>query len=286
MTEHRVRCGKLRLNVAAASEYGPPLFLLHGVTRRWQDWLTVLPAFATRWGTTAVDLRGHGRSDRAPKPDDYRVADYVADIAKLVKKHAESPAILVGHSLGAMVAAAVAAEIPKRVCGLVLEDPTYEMTGVRRDETSFPDLFRAFAIAAGSDRDAATLAAELAAAPVRVAGRAEPVAMVTLRDPASLRFSAASLKRLDPAVLVPASDGRWLDGYDVTATLAAVRCPTLIVQADFAAGGALPDDYAVELAGQVPDATLVRLPGVGHNAHAAAPEAFLKVVLPFLGALE
>ena len=62
-----------------------------------------------------------------------------------------------------------------------------------------------------------------------------------LRDRASLAWSAQCLSQLDPEVLTPVIEGRWLDGYDFPDALSRVRCPTLLLQADPSAGGALTD---------------------------------------------
>jgi pimeloyl-ACP methyl ester carboxylesterase len=272
------------LNFAAWSAAGPDLLLLHGVGRRWQDWLTVVPALAMRWNVWALDLRGHGHSARTPGA--YRVIDYVEDVARFVTEHLERPAILVGHSLGSMVAAAVAARVPERILGVVLEDPTFEMTASRLGETSFPDVWRAFQAEAGSSDDPGTIARRLSVAPIGVPGQPGPVPLGRLRDAVSLRFSAWCLQALDPEALVTPLAGRWLDGYDVAATLNAVGCPTLLLQGEFALGGALPDAYAQELAGAIPDVTPLKLADVGHNIHGTQPEAFLRVVVPFLATLE
>jgi pimeloyl-ACP methyl ester carboxylesterase len=277
--------GPVILNIAVGPPSGAPLLLLHGVTRRWQDFQPILPALAFEHRVAAFDLRGHGRSGRTLGA--YRVADYAGDVVAYLRARADDgPAVVLGHSLGAMVAAAVAAEAPALVRAVVLEDPTFEMTGRRREETSFPDLFRAFRRHAGSTRPVAEIAAELAEAPIRVPGRPRPARLGELRDAVGLRASAACLKRLDPDVLAAPLEGRWLDGYDVPATLARVGCPTLLVRGDFAAGGALPEDYAAELVAAIRDLADVRLPGVGHNVHGTQPEGFTRLVLGFLGSLD
>jgi pimeloyl-ACP methyl ester carboxylesterase len=58
-----------------------------------------------------------------------------------------------------------------------------------------------------------------------------------------------------------------------------------MLQGDFLAGGALPDHYAAELAGLIPDAIPLKFPGVGHNIHGTHPDAVLRAVIPFLASL-
>jgi pimeloyl-ACP methyl ester carboxylesterase len=280
LRETPFEAGAVRLNVAAGPASGPPIVLLHGVTRRWQDFFPLLPALAARWQVLAPDARGHGRSGRTP--GGYRVVDYVPDVLALLAGLDEPPIVL-GHSLGGMLAAAAAAS--GRVRALVLEDPTFEMTGRRIGETAFPDLFRAYRAWAGSGRPVDEIAAALAEAPVATPGGGTR-RLGDLRDPASLRHSAACLRRLDPEVLEPALAGRWLDGYDVARTLGRIACPTLLLRGDPAAGGALPEAYAAEIAAAIPGCLSIRLAGLGHNLHADGPGAMLRVMLPFLASLE
>jgi pimeloyl-ACP methyl ester carboxylesterase len=269
------------LHASVGPRNGPPLVLLHGVTRAGRDWDILLPALLPRWTVHAFDQRGHGRSGRATGA--YRVTDYADDAVAYVRGLDEA-AVVVGHSLGAMVAAAVAARLPDRVHAVALEDPTFEMTGRRIDETGFADLFRAYFPHAGSDRPISEIVAALAAEPVRTpTGERAPLG--TIRDAAALRFIAACLRRLDPGVLSIILEGRWLDGYDAADMLRNVACPALFLQADFTAGGALPDEYANELADMIAECSLVKLFGIGHNIHGTQPGAVLRVLLPFLASL-
>ncbi len=284
MRESTFCASSVELNVARGVNEGPPVVLLHGMTRRWQDFTSILPALESRWHVVGVDLRGHGRSGRADGA--YRVIDYVADVVELLRETLSEPAILIGHSLGSMVAAAVAAQVPGRVRAVVLEDPTFEMTGGRIAEGSFLDLFQAFEPLAGSNRPLNEIARELAESRIHVPGRIDKVRLGDLRNAVSLLFTASCLRCVDPRAFRSAIAGQWLDGYDVAATLGQIGCPTLMLQGDPAVGGALPDDYALELASHIRGGVHIRIPGVGHNIHAEQPEAMLRLVLPFLSSLE
>lgn len=275
------------LRVAESGSQGPPIVLLHGVTRRWQDWLLVLPYLMPAWRVFALDLRGHGRSSRTPGA--YRVADYVPDVVDFLERGIGSSesAIVFGHSLGGNVAALAASEAPTRVRGLVLEDPPLEMAGPRLAETPFPSYFRAFAPHAGSDRPLSAIAADLAETPVDAPLRAGTVRMGDIRDAVSIRVSAAGLKRLDPAVLEPALAGVWTeDSPDLDLQLALIACPTLLVQADPTLGGILPDDHAAEMTARIPDCLHLKLRGLGHNLHSTATETLMRLVIPFLSSLD
>jgi pimeloyl-ACP methyl ester carboxylesterase len=269
-----------RLHAIRHGDGGRPTLLLHGVTRRSDDWLGLMPQLAVFGRTIAVDQRGHGRSSRVP--GQYRVMDYVQDAIQLMEARFDRPGFLIGHSLGAMVAAGAAAARPGRVAAVVLEDPTFEMTGKRIHETAFASLFQAFRVWAGTSRGVEHVARALSETMIQVPGQGHAVALGTIRDPVSIRYTAACLKQLDPAVLEVALAGRWLEGYDVQETLSRLHCPVLMLQGDWGAGGALPDDYACHIASFCPDLTHVKLAGVGHTIHSTVPDRFLSAVIPFL----
>jgi 3-oxoadipate enol-lactonase len=104
---------------AAPGRGGPPVVLLHALGETGRTWEPVRQAFAGR-PTYAVDLRGHGDSDR---PGDYSVLLMRDDVVGLLDALGLDRVSVVAHSLGAMVACLVAEAVPDRVGTLVLEDP-------------------------------------------------------------------------------------------------------------------------------------------------------------------
>jgi esterase len=96
----------------------PAVVFLPGAGATAATWDAVACGLVPR-RTVAVDLRGHGASDR---PGRYSVADMAADVAALIPRVAPGAVDLVGHSLGGLVALRVAAAAPELVRRLVLED--------------------------------------------------------------------------------------------------------------------------------------------------------------------
>ena len=97
-----------------------PSYLLHGLSANSTSWAPVIARTAREWRSYALDLRGHGRSARTPGR--YRLDDYIDDADRLLQVIGE-PAVVVGHSLGAVVAASLAQDRHPLVAAVFLEDP-------------------------------------------------------------------------------------------------------------------------------------------------------------------
>src|ERR1017187_7639229 len=100
LVERTFDTGEVRLNYAEGPANGPPLVLLHGLGRRWQVFLPVIPALSLRWHIFAPDLRGHGKSSHVV--GESRGTQYSEDIPCLLREGVAAPAVVFGHSLGGM----------------------------------------------------------------------------------------------------------------------------------------------------------------------------------------
>lgn len=258
---------------------GPSLLLLHGVTRCGQDWQPLMPALSAHWKVVTVDQRGHGES---PRGRNYSVADYVADAVRLVRDELATPLVIFGHSLGAMVAAAVAAELPQWVRGIVLEDPPFHTMGNRITGSLWQSQFIGMREAArrGGGIDEITDALADIRLPCDGGGYKR---LGEVRDRDSLQWSAHCLSRIDPEVLTPVIQGCWLDGYDMHAVFSGIQCPTLLLQADPSAGGALIDADAEATCAAIASCQLVRFSGCGHQLHRDRPAEVLQALEEFAG---
>jgi pimeloyl-ACP methyl ester carboxylesterase len=279
LTEQSFTTGIVAINYAEGPPSGPPLVLLHGVTGRWQSFLSVIPALALRWHIYALDFRGHGRSGRVA--DAYRFVDYAQDTLAFLRNQVHQPAILLGHSLGAMVALQIAAQAPDSVQAVVLEDPPLYASGTRLSELGalaaseralpFSKLLVAYRDLASSNRSLEEVASTLADIRPDM-------------DAAARR--AKTLLQTDPAVLTPILDGHEREGYDTDALLQRIACPVLLLQGNPTLGGQLEDRDAEHASALLAHCTFVRMPGVGHLIHEAPqPELFRRVAIDFLESL-
>ncbi len=97
---------------------GKPIFLLHGLTGTHEYFAPLAIRLSQTNRVIAPDLLGFGRS---PWPDiSYTVDDHLAAIEAVLPKE---PFVLIGHSMGALLALEFARRNPERVAGLVLISP-------------------------------------------------------------------------------------------------------------------------------------------------------------------
>lgn len=98
----------------------PAVVLLHGIGGGGPgDWDAVAESLADRWRVYVLDQRGHGRSDRS---GDYSIESLVADVHGFLHTLGLKQAVMIGHSLGGVVAYLFAARHPERVTALIVED--------------------------------------------------------------------------------------------------------------------------------------------------------------------
>ena len=284
MHERDFDCGQLRLCAAVSPDNGPPFVLLHGVTRNWRDWRPVLPELMSRWKVFALDHRGHGGSERCAS--DYRVADFAADALAFVQRHTRGRVVLWGHSLGAMVAAVVAARAPDRIAALVLEDPPGTLLASGIVESRYSLQFTGTRRLLDEKLDATALAERLAGLPVQHPHDGRIVEFREIRDAAALRFGAECLVKMDTAVLDVLLAGRWLEGLDWFGELPRIVCPTLLLRADPNCGGMLSEAEAAHIARVIPHCRRVERPDLGHSLHSVDPQGTLAVVRDFLASLD
>ena len=97
----------------------PAAVLLHGLGEGASSWDLVEPRFSVRFRVVAVDLRGHGASDR---PAEYSFPLMRDDVIGVLDALGLVDVVLVGHSMGGTVAYLVASARPDLVARLVVED--------------------------------------------------------------------------------------------------------------------------------------------------------------------
>jgi pimeloyl-ACP methyl ester carboxylesterase len=128
----------LRLSYLAGGDPGAsPLVLLHALGQDATSWDAVTAGLAPHFSLFALDLRGHGASDRPGVYSHEAMRDDVVGVLDALDLH---DVVLVGHSLGGAVGYLVAMQQPDRVARLVVEDvvPPFPQERPVRDRPATP----------------------------------------------------------------------------------------------------------------------------------------------------
>ncbi|MDO8860263.1 alpha/beta hydrolase [Haliea sp. E1-2-M8] len=112
----------------------PVALCMHGLTRNSADFAGLAPHLAQRYRVLVADQRGRGRSDYDPAPANYQPGTYVQDMFALLDSQGVEQALLVGTSMGGLMAMLMAAMQPARVSGIILNDigPVVDPAGLER----------------------------------------------------------------------------------------------------------------------------------------------------------
>lgn len=118
-----IAVGDLRFSMrvwhAVDKDKKTPSVLLHATGKTGRDWDVIASGLSAERTVYAVDLRGHGASDW---PGTYSLNLFAQDVIGILDQLDTGAVDLVGHSLGGLVACAVAAERQRHIRKLVLED--------------------------------------------------------------------------------------------------------------------------------------------------------------------
>lgn len=254
--------------LAGPSDATETILFVHGLGGAQSSWTSVLGDFADRYRIAAIDLLGHGGSDKpAPESTDYSIAGLAAVLGEVIEKLELAPAIVVGHSLGGAAALRLALDRPKLIRGLVLVSSAglgSEISGALLDR-----------IEAEPSRDEARRLLELFFADRRFVldrGIDEMYAnrAATGADAAIKAIGAAAFSR----------EGQRETFLDQVGTL---ETPVLLIWGERDA--VVPASHAVAAAAAVPSAWLEIIEGSGHVPQVDAAPAFSGVVNRWLAAL-
>jgi pimeloyl-ACP methyl ester carboxylesterase len=237
--------------------------LVHGVMALAETWWRIGPALAARgWRVVAVDLPGHAGDVRRDG-----ALDLDALVAGVVARLDGPVDLLVGHSLGAIVALGLFGRDPGAARALVLEEPP----GLGAVDLG--------ALATGIVHDAAAVRLDRATLVARER-EANP-----RWDPGDVERSVRGIEEADGDAIVAALRGplRW----DLAALLAGVHAPTLVLAAPDAPGRFPPEPRSAlrgadrqAVRGALAPERFVEIES-GHCLHRDDPQRWLEVVDDF-----
>ena len=236
---------------------GPPLVLLHALGTNLTLWDDILPLFPPGLRILRVDLRGHGASDVARPP--YAMGALIRDVERAMDHFALKDAVVLGLSLGGMVAQGLATKRLDLVRALILSNTAARIGAADLWHARIADI-RATGLQAYAD-----------GAMERMFGRnwrAEPGmprirAMLTSTHPDGWTGCAAAIA-----------------GTDFYTPTAALRLPTLAIAG--ANDGSTPPDLVRETADLIPGSQFRLIRGAGHFPLVEKPAEYAAIIGTFL----
>ena len=266
--EHDVLINNRRIHYVDIGS-GPAILLVHGLGGSWQWWLKNLPDLATHARVIAVDLAGFGDSELTTSDDPY--AGQITMLTGLLDVLGIQDTIVVGHSMGGLVAVKLAAEYPDRVRGLLL----VSAGGAPLNPFHLAVMTSAFRMFS-----AVFAIPDLADKVARHRVLRKGFLSAGFTDPASVspEMAIEIIPRMRTPRFLPAVKAAAVGLSGIN--LADVRCPCQLVWG--ANDLALPLPAAYDLAEALPDARLSIFDDVAHCAMIEAPERFNEVLINFV----
>ncbi|MGH9671643.1 MAG: alpha/beta fold hydrolase [Bryobacteraceae bacterium] len=238
--------------IERGDDSGTPVIFLHGYSDSWRSFQLVLPYLPASIRAFALTQRGHGNAGRPV--NGYRTRDFAADLAGFMDTAGLADAVIVGHSMGGLIAQRFALDYPDRVRGLVLAGTAASLRRFKEVQELWEDFIsqlrdpidRAFV----SDFQRSTLA--------------RPVPRAYLKT--VIRESLKAPARVWRSVM------NDMLGEDPSYELRRIKAPTLMLWGE-------RDTYCPQrereyLASAIAGSRSILYPGAGHALHWEEPERF------------
>lgn len=256
----------------------PRVIALHGWLDNAASFLPLLPHLP-ELDLLLLDLPGHGHSAHLPVGAEYGLATHLYAVLDAADALGWERFALLGHSMGAAIAALVAAAVPPRVERLAL----IETLGPLAEpvETTATRLQQAVAVARARPAGAALRIFPDLAVAVRARMQASQLDEANARllvERGTRAVEGGHVWRSDARLTRPAAIR--LAESQVQALLAAVTCPIRLLYAD-PAQSYFPEPVRQARLASVPHASLTVLPG-GHHLHMDQPGAVAALYRDFL----
>ncbi|MCU1451425.1 MAG: putative hydrolase or acyltransferase of alpha/beta superfamily [Acidimicrobiales bacterium] len=268
-----VQAGDVALEVAEAGAGDRLLLLVHGFTGAKEDFTEVVDRLAEGgWHVVAPDLRGHGNSDHPSGEDAYDLEIFADDLWALADVLGWERLVLLGHSMGGMVAQVAALRHPQRLEALVLMDTS--CGAPERIDAGELDL----GVAIVREHGMATLY-ELQSAREEEEVLATPASLRLLAErPGWEEFGRRKFMASAPEMWASMAP-KMLSQADRIDALATLTMPVLVIVGEQDRPFLGPSE---RMAKAIPDARLVVVPDAGHSPQFENPDAWWDALTGFL----
>ncbi|WP_313798989.1 alpha/beta hydrolase [Cytobacillus sp.] len=267
MFENYFQAKDVRLYYVKTTLEDSPILLLHGGISRWEAFETIIPELEKHGCVYALDLRGHGKSDK--DIGKYCLNDYVEDVVQFIKEIISEPPVIFGHSLGGMIGIQIAAYYPELVKGLIIGESPINLEVLRESSKSlakwkrFSGNYLAFKDENRIGEDKIKQGKE---------------------ENALMEFMIKSVMLTDSDVLTAMIDQfeHTFMNYDIEILLQMIKCPVLLLQGNPDLQGIISDEDAKLALRLIPNAKHIKLKNAGHTLHIEDKKATLDAIIPFV----
>ncbi len=260
------------MSYTEAGAGGRPLMLVHGFTGARTDFADHLtPLAAAGWHVVAPDLRGHGETGGPRDASAYTVAAFVADVLALADDLGWDRFVLLGHSMGGVVAQQFALDHHERLAALILMDTVHGPLHLAT--TELLEIGGAFAISDGM----------AALADLFDSGGPNPLETDAYKRVRAERPDIIAQQRANMVGAVPemfaACSMMLTTEPDRLERLRAVAVPTLVIVGEL--DGPFLDDSR-RMADTIERAQLATIADAGHSPQWEQPDAWFETLSGFL----
>jgi pimeloyl-ACP methyl ester carboxylesterase len=309
--ERQFDSGEVKLNYVEGPDNGLPMILIPAQAASWENYQKVLVTLSLKFHVFVLDIRGHGKSDWTPC--DYTFESIGRDMSSFMHQIVKKPAIISGNSSGGLIAVWIAANLPECTLAIILEDvplfsadwprikteyvyhvlkSTVEIIEVLRESRSVKKLKMAFdkiqrPVSSDKTRKLPGWITYPLAWLIRFyqsLSKGEIISIPLL--PGKLRALVETLSTYDPDFSKAWVDGRIYQGFNHEEALKNVKCPVLLLHANwfrhqqYGLVGAMDDEDAARVCA-ITNCHYIRVDSE-HVIHTEQPRIFIHRVEEFV----
>jgi len=243
---------------------GAPVLLVHGLGSSTRDWEYQIPELAAHYRVIALDIRGHGRSDK-PR-ERYSIAGFAEDVRALIEHLGLDRVHLVGISMGGMIGFQLGVDHPELLKSLCIVNSGPEVKA--KSPLEYLEIAKRWGLSRLFSLE--TIAKVLGNLLFPKPEQAELRRKIEERWPQNDK--RAYLASLDAII-----------GWGVRERLARITCPTLVITADHDYTPIAQKEAYVK---EMPDARLLVIEDSRHATPLDQPQRFNSSLLAFLEEVE
>lgn len=307
--------GEVKLNYIVGPNNGSNLLLIPAQMGTWESYKKVLITLSKRFKVYVVDLRGHGKSTWTPGVYSWKTVGN--DLKLFIENVIKEKVVVGGNSSGGILALWCAVHVSNYVSGIILEDaPIFsaEMPRFKEQDKFVYNGLKHLVNQIGNipNRDLANYFKdmEIPASDKRIKKipnwfvswlsrkikkfqnkYPDSPVEIGFPFPDSLRLLIKSLSMFDPDFARAFVDGRFYEGINHEEALKQVRCPILLLQANWkryethGLVGAFDYDDANRVIQLAPQ-TVYKKVSANHVIHAFKPKVYVKLITDFTEAVD